>query len=186
MSSIKQANYYDANRKKRLEKASETLVLGQDKISLLEKLAPYYTGHFPNLKSTLVGFLESDPRSVSRYAYYSIENPDNREELFSLVFLIENGLGQAFLSDYTGNKFFKEYISENPVMLFYLGCDDGSVIKIFPSTEAALEFLKTNPHFSTMMESQSLTSKKIKDLVKTQSEDEVRLAMDEKFIFFTN
>ena len=146
---MKKMNHWEkirANKiKMRRETMSEHLVVGHELINLHQDASDYYVG-FGGDNDLLVALLPV--KDMNTHGYYATGKG------YSAVFLKDaDNTGYAGDSPFNKLPEYQKFCDEHPVILYFLGCDDGSYGKQFKSKEDALDFLKNVKSFDEMVDS---------------------------------
>lgn len=127
--------------KNHLSMVGDNLVTGHKFLEEFKKTSTYYTSFgfdvFKNVfRYSLVALLEvNDPVNT----YYRTST--TREgQMYVAVFMRESRSGDN--DNYHKMPMYMKWAEQNPVTLFFLGCDDGSYSKRFKSEEAAIAYMK--------------------------------------------
>jgi hypothetical protein len=134
------------------------------RIERYSELEPYYLEFRQDSK--LVAILPTVPPEHplhGHYHYYSVEPIDATRPRLSPVFLIDstnkrldspNWADQPFVFDSEDSSKLEiaKRIQENPIVLFFKGCDDGHVGRRFPSVQDAMDYVDCMLYFEDIFE----------------------------------
>lgn len=178
LEALKQAQQRQAQ--KTMDDASKTLVSGHHLIHLLKDVHPYFLSKSP-LTHKLCGILPVP--AVKEHHYHTIEAGSQR---VSLVYLSKRVSRDILNGSYDSKiEFFNYYLDKNPVALVFLGCDDGHIVRVFPTEEKALQALHGMTNFEELYPWDLYQKKDVLHLLKTESFEDVESVMG-KYLFYLN
>lgn len=163
----------------KIQNAPTTLVAGHNNISLLDDVKSYFFANF-FARHELIGIIDVTADDKDKYGYYTLTttNPDTPN--VSLAYLLNN-THTDFLD---APDVFAEFLKRHPVVVYFPGCDDGSVARVFETKQAAKEFVKNLTHFGELFDN-PWSSKDIALLAKTEPLEQLESVMKEH-LFYIN
>lgn len=169
-----------------IERARRKLVVGQEKLPLLDLVNAFYLSGF-NSRFALVGILDAAPKDSNPHGYYCVSAGDVDIGLAYLVTgkSVSNLLCSSMPEKSPLNLLFQNYQESHPVALYFQGRDDGSWAKGFESETQALRYIETHPNFNQILDEHTIHYKDLEFLLKVYPCDEVMTMMD-SFLFPIN
>ena len=173
------AKIQDDNKRLKITEAANTLVAGHNNVSVLEDISSYF---FANWFSPheLIGIIDVTPEDADHYGYYTLTTTNANTPNVALAYLLNN-TPTAFLG---AGELFDDFLKRHPVMVYFPGCDDGSVARVFKTQDDAKDFVKNLVHFGELFES-PWTTKDIALLAKTEPQEHLDSVMKEH-LFYIN
>lgn len=162
-----------------IAQAPETMVVGHEFIASLQHVHPYFlNGSF--CKERLFGILDGGLPHTHDWHYYCV-NAGQRD--LSLVFLLEEDLARLLCQDMYDHPFFEGYWKRHPVGLFFLGRDNGHMVKTFSSVKHAQNYLNTLNNFQALFEGNTVSKKTILQAIEHDREETIDLLLSEHLMF---
>lgn len=163
----------------KINNAPNTLVAGHNNIPVLEDINSYFFANWFN-RHELIGIIEVTPEDKDLYGYYTLDTTNPVIPNVSLAYLLDN-VAPNFLE---APELFNDFLTRHPVIVYFPGCDDGSVARVFKTPDDAKDFVKNLVHFGELFEN-PWSAKDIAVLAKTEPQDQLDCVMKEH-LFYIN
>lgn len=163
----------------KINNASNTLVAGHNSIPLLEGVGSYFFSRWLE-HHELIGIIDVTPDDSAHWGYYALQTNNPTTAHVSLAYLL-NDVPSNFLD---APELFNDFLTRHPVIVYFPGCDDGHVARVFQTQDEAKQFVKNLTHFGALFDN-PWTTKDITALAKTQSQEQLDVAMKEH-LFYIN
>lgn len=170
----------DVSKQLKIQHAPTTLVAGQQNIPLLQDVhSCFFANYFA--RHELIGIIDVTPDDVDKHSYYTLPTQNPITPRVALAYLLSDN--SNFLIADNGS-LFEDFLKRHPVVVYFPGCDDGNVARVFQDKQSAKEFVKNLTHFGELFE-KSWSRKDIAALAKTEPQDQLDNVMKE-YLFFIN
>lgn len=173
------AKIQESEKRLIIKNAPNTLVAGHSDIPVLDDINSYFLSGFYS-RQELIGIIEVTPEDKEFYSYYTVDTTNPVTTHVSLAYLLNN-VTTDFLD---ASPMFDDFLKRHPVIVYFPGCDDGSVARVFKTQDDAKDFVKNLVHFGELFES-PWTTKDIAVLAKTEPQDQLDSVMKEH-LFYIN
>lgn len=169
----------DSHKRLKINSAPTTLVAGKNDISVLEDINSYFFANWFS-RHELIGIIEVTAEDKDCYSYYTINTTNPQTPNVSLAYLLNN-VTSDFLD---AGELFDDFLKRHPVIVYFPGCDDGSVARVFKTQDEAKDFVKNLTHFGELFES-PWSRKDIAVLAKTEPQEQIDCVMKD-YLFYIN
>lgn len=163
----------------KINNAPNTLVAGHNNIPLLDNVESYFFSHWLE-RHELIGIIDVTPEDSAHWGYYALQTNNPTTSHVSLAYLLDN-VAPDFLE---AGELFADFLTRHPVIVYFPGCDDGSVARVFKTQDDAKDFVKNLVHFGELFDN-PWSAKDIAVLAKTEPQDQLDCVMKEH-LFYIN
>lgn len=179
ISPVEYMRVQDNHKRLKINSAPTTLVRGHHDIGVLEDINSYFFANWFS-RHELIGIVEVTSEDKDLYGYYTLDTTNPAITNVSLAYLLNN-VTTDFLD---APPIFDDFLKRHPVIVYFPGCDDGSVARVFKTQNDAKDFVKKLVHFGELFEN-PWSAKDIAVLAKTEPQEQLDCVMKE-YLFYIN